>query len=91
MESGRPVRGNSEFRRALESQPLRFAYEDGRVASVCPAEQEEKWVLNVKRGIISHLQNTMTDLQTDTYTKEVGTLNFIHCNLHIQIMSFSPQ
>lgn len=48
----------------------RFGFEDGRVSAVCP-DTEEEWVLNIKKGILGHLQNTMQDLRKDEQLKEV--------------------
>lgn len=59
-----------EFKRALQDKPLRFAFQNGKVESVCPEEGEETWVLNVKRGIISHIQNTMPDTGSNIRLRE---------------------
>ncbi len=44
---------------------------NGRVENVCPSSEEETWVVNVKRAIVSALQNSQHDLNTDTETREV--------------------
>lgn len=59
-----------EFTRALQEKPLRFAFLDGQIESICP-DEEESWVLNLKRGILSALQNTMTSLEESIVTREV--------------------
>ena len=64
-----------EFKRALQRQNLRFGFMDGRVEDICPEEGEETWVLNIKRGILSGLQNTMTDLNTNIKSTEVCLYN----------------
>ena len=61
----------------------RFAYVNGRVESVCPGSEEETWVVNLKRAVVSAIQNNMHDLNTDTDTREVcplptSSLKFIH-------------
>ncbi|KAK3093078.1 hypothetical protein FSP39_010780 [Pinctada imbricata] len=61
---------NSEFKQALEEHPLRFSFQDGRIDSLCPSEGDKSWVLNIKRGILSMIQNTMDDLSADQKVKE---------------------
>lgn len=43
----------------------RFAFHDGVIGELCPAEGEENWVINFKRGILSSLQNTMQRFDVD--------------------------
>ena len=67
-----PVPEMARFASALQSHPLRFSMHEGRVESVCSAEAEKTWVLNVKRSIISGLQMTVPkDLTKPTMYKEV--------------------
>ncbi|XP_062611985.1 uncharacterized protein LOC134273791, partial [Saccostrea cucullata] len=61
---------SGEFSRQLEENSLRFSFQDGRIESLCPAESEKTWVLNIKRGILSMIQNTMEDLQVDQKVRE---------------------
>ena len=56
---------------------MRFAFLDGRIESVCPDQRDETWVVNLKKGIISALQNTQTRLDANTVTVEVRKM-FIH-------------
>jgi len=58
------------FKQSLENNPLRFAFIDGTIENICPASNEEVWALNIKRGIISTLQNTMGSLQGISETTE---------------------
>lgn len=60
------------FGRALESNDLHFAYIDGEVKHVCALKAEPNWVLNVKRGIISMIQNTMPSLTKSHAGQEVS-------------------
>ena len=62
---------SQEFSRSLEEHPLRVSFQDGRIESICPSETEKTWVLNIKRGVLSMIQNTMDDLNTDQKVKEV--------------------
>jgi hypothetical protein len=65
------VEKSSDFKTALQQRPLRFAFIDGTVETVCPDPAEKTWVLNIKKGVISAIQNTMTSLTDSTTTTEV--------------------
>jgi len=71
-----PVGG--AFKAALEAQPLRFGATNGKVLSdlnICGVgAAEPAWVLNIKRGIISALQNSMADLNRETTVREADVL-----------------
>lgn len=69
-ETRQPVRDLLQFRKALQDKPMSFAFVDGRVESVCPRSDDEPWAANIKRGIISSLQNTMTSLKGVSNTRE---------------------
>ena len=47
-------------------------YQDGHVDSVCSDSEDPSWVVNVKRGVISGLQNTMKNLDQNHEGTEVG-------------------
>ncbi|CAG0913567.1 unnamed protein product [Notodromas monacha] len=53
-----------EFAAAIERFPIRFAFQDGLVESLCPVAEdaEADWVVNVKRGVVSLFQNSMNEL-----------------------------
>ena len=63
--------GSAKFGAALERNPLIFAFQDGHVEHMCPASGEESWVLNLKRGILSSMQNSMQNLTTAQTVYEV--------------------
>ena len=63
---------SGEFRRRLERYPLRFSFQDGVVEELCPAEGETTWALNIKRGLLTAVQNSMDNIEKDQKTKEVG-------------------
>jgi hypothetical protein len=48
---------NGEFRTSLEKSPLAFSFQDGRIEELCTSRPEKTWVLNIKRGILSSIQN----------------------------------
>lgn len=64
--------GLDSFAAALEKYPLMFAIQDGEVEHLCPSVDEELWSLNVKRGIISALQNSMHNMQVPQKVYEVS-------------------
>lgn len=55
----------------LSAYPVRFSMRDGRVGEVCPVEGDSSWSVNLKRAIISSLQNTMENIEWDHITREV--------------------
>ena len=55
----------------LGRQPLRFSFQDGVVDELCPSDQEDLWALNVKRGVLSAFQNSMSRLDSDQTVSEV--------------------
>ncbi|XP_064477046.1 uncharacterized protein LOC135390962 [Ornithodoros turicata] len=59
----RPTSDQVEFQRSLEKLPLKFSFEDGRVVDVCPSEGESLRVINIKKGILSLVQNSMRKLE----------------------------
>jgi len=42
---------------------MSFVFVDGRIDSVCPRADDETWAVNIRRGILSTLQNTMTSFK----------------------------
>ncbi|XP_025109992.1 vitellogenin-like [Pomacea canaliculata] len=65
-----PAPRSQELRRVLEATPLRFSYQDGVVAELCPDNREDGWALNVKRGVLSALQNSMERLEGSETVQE---------------------
>ncbi|CAG7820252.1 unnamed protein product [Allacma fusca] len=55
----RAIDGSQPFIHELQQNPLRFSFQDGKIEHICAPEEESTWVLNIKRGILSLLQNTM--------------------------------
>uniref|UniRef100_A0A182J4N7 Vitellogenin domain-containing protein n=1 Tax=Anopheles atroparvus TaxID=41427 RepID=A0A182J4N7_ANOAO len=54
----------------LSRYELRFAFHDGTISEICHEEDEPVWTLNLKRGILSTLQNTMPRFDIDYETTE---------------------
>jgi len=50
---------------------MSFAFVDGRIDSVCPRSDDETWAVNIRRGVLSTLQNTMTSLNGVTTGHEI--------------------
>nr|UNP37702.1 dLp/HDL-BGBP protein [Scylla paramamosain] len=49
-----------EMAAALTRTSLRFSFQDGRVEELCAAPTEDIWVLNLKRGVLSAFQTSLT-------------------------------
>lgn len=56
------------IRNALMSHDLHFTWSDGKIEELCANAGDSEWVLNMKRGMISTLQNTMPSLSTDSHS-----------------------
>ncbi|XP_072336910.1 uncharacterized protein [Scyliorhinus torazame] len=52
--------GQEKLRSSLEKHPLQFSFQDGIIPEICPSDSEETWALNIKRGILSVLQDSYT-------------------------------
>lgn len=66
-----PDRAGADFKVNLERFPLRFTFDDGRIDELCPDKREPIWALNLKRGVLSMLQNTMERFDVDHRANEV--------------------
>lgn len=51
--------GSDMLVQELEQKTLQFAFQNGKIDSICADDSETVWSLNVKRGILSMLQSTM--------------------------------
>jgi len=75
--------GSAQFAGALEKNPMIFSFQDGQVEHVCPMDGEESWVLNVKRGILSGLQNSMKNLTASQAVYETDISG--HCEANYTV------
>ena len=66
-----PDRAGAEFKRGLERKLLRFAFDDGVVRELCPEPGDEVWSLNLRRGVLSMMQNTMLRFDVDRRSEEL--------------------
>lgn len=73
---------NDDMAAELSRYEMRFAFHDGFINELCPHDEETVWVANVKRGIISALQNTMPRFDIDHYTKETDVSG--ECDVHYE-------
>jgi len=69
-QSRRASSGSEELKASLMRSPLMFTYEDGHVSRICPSTEESVSGLNLKKGIISMIQNSMDRLDTDEVIEE---------------------
>ncbi|XP_014669654.1 PREDICTED: apolipophorins-like [Priapulus caudatus] len=59
-----------QFKVAAEAWPLYFAFANGHVEHVCPETDDPRWIVNIKKGILSAIQNTMPNLDNRHSTLE---------------------
>ena len=71
----------------MQAKPLSFAFVDGKIESVCPPTDEEIWVVNIKRGILSAFQNTMATLQGSSNLEEIDVTG--DCPVKYEMMTGS--
>lgn len=55
----------------LQSNPLAVSFQDGRIEELCLSKPENEKILNIKRGILSLIQNNMDDITKDQTVTEV--------------------
>lgn len=77
--SRKPSQGSKELGASLMKNSLVFNFENGVINRLCPAVGESKFALNVKRGIISMIQNTMADFTQNDIAFEVRAGVFRTC------------
>ncbi|XP_014673849.1 PREDICTED: uncharacterized protein LOC106814086 [Priapulus caudatus] len=75
--------GTREFKQALEEEQLRFAFQNGRIDDICPTAGEKTWALNIKRGILSAFQNSMSNLNEDSHVTEMDVAG--NCEAHYTV------
>lgn len=62
-DNRQPLRDTQKFTEVLQGKTMSFAFIDGRIESVCPQSDDEVWAVNIRRGIVSTIQNSMNKLQ----------------------------
>ncbi|XP_015173164.1 PREDICTED: uncharacterized protein LOC107064693 [Polistes dominula] len=78
-----PDRAGADFKASLERYTLRFAFDDGRINEVCPDRRETVWALNLKRGVLSMLQNTMKRFDVDHRVDELDVNGICETNYRL--------
>ncbi|EGI63145.1 Apolipophorin [Acromyrmex echinatior] len=78
-----PDRAGSEFKANLERHELRFTFDDGLIHELCPDQRESAWVLNIKRGILSMLQNSMRRFDVDHHGDEMDVHGICDTHYHL--------
>ena len=69
---------DTTFIEALQQNSLNFGFDNGRVRDVCTTSQDPLWVTNLKKGILSSFQQSVSSLQMSenvTETDVVGRCN----------------
>jgi len=66
-----PISSTIGWRRFAQDKPMSFSFVDGQIESVCPRTDDETWAVNIRRGILSTLQNTMRSLKGVATAREV--------------------
>ena len=71
---------------------LPFTFHDGQVPHICPAPEDPVWSVNIKRGILSTIQNLMPrfDLDYESLREVVTPLNKLATDCVIDIAMLFP-
>lgn len=88
-ETRQQVKDLTQFKKALQDKAMSFAFIDGRIESVCPRSDDEIWAVNIRRGIVSTLQNTMGKLQGLTRDRETDIAG--NCPVKYEVIASSSQ
>lgn len=78
-----PDRAGSEFKASLERFALRFTFDDGLIHELCPDPGESIWALNLKRGMLSTLQNSMKRFDVDHRADEADVHGICDTEYHL--------
>ena len=65
------------FADALTAHPVQFGLEDRTISDVCSHPDEPEWVLNIKKGLISSFQSSVSPSQLGTNITEVNNSNLL--------------
>lgn len=78
-----PDQAGAEFKSGLEKYTLRFAFDDGLVRELCPEPEDEVWAINIRRGVLSMLQNTMQRFDVNHRDEELDVHGI--CETHYKL------
>ena len=62
----------SHYASDMTARPIRFAFDDGKIEHICAEDTEPTWVLNVKRGILSTIQNAWEADELAVHEEDIG-------------------
>ncbi|KAK4871612.1 hypothetical protein RN001_015736 [Aquatica leii] len=71
---------------ALSKHPLHFSFQNGRIDTICPGE-EQRDILHIKKAILSSFQNSMPNFDKDAVVYETD-INGI-CETRYQIVGYN--
>lgn len=60
------VENGADLATQVAANPIGFGYFNGKVRGVCPTKDEEEWVTNIKKAIISALQVSVSGEEAST-------------------------
>jgi len=88
-DSRKPSKGSQQLADMLMKNPLEFNYQDGVVSRLCPTVLESPFALNIKRGILSMIQNSLSSLEsTDETVDELDVAGV--CRTHYSVSKGWP-
>ena len=60
-----------QLKSSLENSHLKFSFQDGKIEDICPSDEETTSSLNLKRGLLSAFQNSMSQHDSEEDMQEV--------------------
>ena len=77
----------SQFAEALQKNSISFGFENGRIGDVCYTSEDMLWVVNIKKGIMSSFQQSMSSFDRSENVTETDVVG--RCN--VQYKSYSSR
>ena len=65
---------DAKFMEALQQNSLNFGFENGRVKDVCSTSEDQLWVTNLKKGILSAFQQSVSSLEVSENVTETDVV-----------------
>ncbi|XP_078688971.1 uncharacterized protein LOC144920574 isoform X2 [Branchiostoma floridae x Branchiostoma belcheri] len=75
---------SNDFARDLQQNAVWFRYQSGRVQDIRPSQDEQQWVLNIKRGILSQFNFNLIQRQGNYSVQETDVVGDCRVNYTVR-------
>ena len=62
------------FSRALQRNSLQFGFDNGRIRDVCTSSEDPLWVTNLKKGVLSAFQHSISSFEISENVTETDVV-----------------